>query len=475
MTTTHTDTDEWRFENVLPDDHFLSQYIEHGQELTDAYPEYHFGAGLGLLSLAANRNIRIWVEPNPMYPNIWPLLLGQSTVSRKSTALNLARNVLENTDLADKVLPEDFSPEALVKALEDDAQVMFLKDEFGEFLAKRERSYQSGVAELMSHLYGCPSSYDRQLRNEEFAIEDVYLTILGAGIPGQFAQYSSVADLESGFFPRLNIIWPERPKERKDIGIYKQETQHNIEALSGDLSMRYGFLETIVSETGEEIRAIPSEDGLNAFNEWSRKVEQYIVSSQHGDDFAPFFGRASNSVLKIACLIEFGSPEFQDYLFDEWSEISESSRISKISAFVDDVEDNDTNEQSESIEIRISEQSVKVAIFYMTKLFLPYSLKLLRFVESHDDQNEVRRIYDLAVKHADSDGKIQHSKLLRFANRNTREVKKCVKTLIEADLLEAMEIDNATYYRPIDDSDDVEFPDVEPPSDISFDLPTPEV
>ena len=38
-----------------------------------------------------------------------------------------------------------------------------------------------------------------------------------------------------------------------------------------------------------------------------------------------------------------------------------------------------------------------------------------------------------------------------------------------------MEIDNATYYRPIDDSDDVEFPDVEPPSDISFDLPTPEI
>jgi len=160
--------------------------------LTDAYPEYHLGTALALLPTAVDRHAKIMVAPEPMFPNVWTLLVGQSTVSRKSTALSLGREVLETAELGDKRLPEDFSPEAFIDELEEYPQAIFLKDAFGEFLAKRGRDYRSGIAPLLSSLYDCPPEYDRTLRHESMHVEDVYLTLAGACAPGQVTRNVSI-------------------------------------------------------------------------------------------------------------------------------------------------------------------------------------------------------------------------------------------------------------------------------------------
>ena len=90
--------------DVLPEDHFVSEFLRHASELTDAYPQYHISNALTLLSVAVDRNAKIMVEPKPMFPNYWAILIGHSTVSRKSTSLSIARKILREAELGDKML-----------------------------------------------------------------------------------------------------------------------------------------------------------------------------------------------------------------------------------------------------------------------------------------------------------------------------------------------------------------------------------
>jgi primase-polymerase (primpol)-like protein len=478
---------EWEFKNVLPDDHFVSEYLDLATELTDAYPEYHFMTALSLLSTAVDRKIQINVTPTPLFPNIWTLLLGKSTVSRKSTALDIGETILGFAEMDEKKLPEDFSPEAFIEELEQNPQSLFMKDEFGEFLAKMDRSYQKGIGALLSRIYDCPRNYSRKLRKNTFNVENAYVTMASACVPKQIARHTSVEDLESGFFPRIVVVWPERHKERMDrqnTGQDVYDQQQRLGEWVGGLyhSINYAYQLHGQESGGKQVlRWNLDEEAIEYYNQWCRDWEDFIMESEKGDEFSAFFGRLSDVVLKIACLLEVGSCEF-GRLLQKSSQLRTVSIINNIQlneckdklhyrdARVSVNNIKDLNGVKALSQYTISLQSVQASIYYATKLFLPNANKLMNFVKSHNEENQVQRVYELAKKHANTDGEIKHSKLLRYSHMKARDFKDCIQTLINANRLDIVNQEPITYV-PLEPDGADDMPTIAEPDDLHLGIP----
>jgi len=461
--------EEWEFKNYFPKEHFISQYIGCGTELSDAYPEYFLAGALNLLSTAADRGIRIDLTPKAFYTNLWFMLVGKSTVSRKTTAINLNSVIMNFAGLEDKLTADDATPEAFIDELKDNAKASIHKDEFGLFLAKARRKYQSGIDALLSKLYDSPDHYKRRLRKETIELKNVYISLLGGFVPEQIAQYALPEDIQSGFFPRMLFVFPERPKQRKKHRILTVGDEEKEKEL-GDWLGQINELILSVTSQGLTLKAIPSEEGLNLFEAWCESWENYILTSRDGKDFAPFFGRASVSALKMAALIELGSKETKDKLFEfgalnsssktsaflnylNKKRVSNSSNISNVSIIRNfssdfDYECNnitnftnftnlkpnnypDLSDVKYNNSLVISRASVELAIFYVSKLFLPCAKKVIDEVNAKSGEAELERIYKLALKHSRG-GCVEHSDLLRKSNVRSKDFLECVKTLQES-------------------------------------------
>ena len=83
----------YSFLSPCPPDHFLTRWIDSASKRTDAAHEYHEAAGLVLLA-SATPNVRARLRPYPrgLPTNLYVLLIGDSTISRKTTSANLARD-----------------------------------------------------------------------------------------------------------------------------------------------------------------------------------------------------------------------------------------------------------------------------------------------------------------------------------------------------------------------------------------------
>lgn len=453
---------EPEFENLLPKDHLISKYMEINGELTDAYPEYHFVSALFMLSLLSKRKVEINVSPHKIYPNLWFFIVGLSTVSRKSTAVKLAKMYMSMAQLSDNLLPDDFTPEALIAELANKPQSGFIRDEVGEFIAKMKKNYQLGTSELFCQIYDNPDYYERKLRKETFKINNLYMPFLAATTPRSLARNASVDDLETGFYSRMDFIWPSRPKKsrrRKAISGIDAQKQLDLVEWIIDLARCIKKIDKI------EYQLDP--DALDLWNDWYEKYEKVILNSEKGEILSSFFGRLSNDVFKFACLFELGSSE-------TYKNIKE-----KILAHRDDVQVQLINQintthntlpyvikvRSEASEpliglievnqdfFRISKESMKLAIYYATNYFIPSALKVIHFVENHVNTDYVERVFNVAIRRLKDDKKISHSELMRFSKLNARDFQQCIETLVGSGRFKMYTIEGkrtTIYYTPIE-------------------------
>ena len=94
-------------------DSFLDIYQHYAEEVTDASPDYHAFMGLvTLASVVGNRVFMPWGDTN-IYPNMWVILIGKSTLDRKTTSINISKRLLFRFNHK-LIYPNEFSYEKLV-------------------------------------------------------------------------------------------------------------------------------------------------------------------------------------------------------------------------------------------------------------------------------------------------------------------------------------------------------------------------
>lgn len=444
------------FENILPQGHFISKYISLHSRMTDAYPDYHFASGLFLLSMAMGRKAVVKMTTGKIHMNLWIFLLGKSTVSRKSTAINLAKILIEGSDLEDSLLPDDFTPEALVKFLADTPYTGFLRDEVGDFLSRLKRQYQLGLDAFLCKMYDCPPSYKRKLKKEEYLLEDIYMPMLWATTPKQFADFSMEGHLETGLFPRMLFIWPQRKKESKDLRIVTTEEEKKrmkLEKWLKDIYNAFGSSNT-------EIVIGIDEEALKIFNKWVKDYETYLQEKGEDESISLFFGRLSTNVIKMAVLFEIGDSS-QIHIIHKFTN-SHNTQINN-SSFGREK----GGEFCELGNFVVHPQSMKIAIYYASNFFIPTALRVINVVRAYEEENKLEKIYDLAVQYGGG-GRISHKELLHRSHMKSKDFRELVETLVESErfVKEIEENPNGrdrVFYIPIIEKSKVKKPKVEKP------------
>lgn len=299
-----------KFKSYLPSDNLIERYVSVAKKMTDAYPEFHYAGIYSLLSIAANRNAVIRLAHGNIYSNIWTMCLGISTISRKSTALKISRDIARYLSPTTE-LPGSFSPEALIEELTDNPRSWWIKDEIGSLLATMQRKqYMAETRDFLNEIYE-NQNYRRKLRTtrskdrSEFIIENPYTTFFFATTPETFSEQTTALDLTSGWLLRFLYFFPQyykvsQPYQEADPEI--QEELQQIRSLIGELF-------TFFRLTNNELEFVLTPEGINFFQSWQKDVEMNFFRDGDNVRLAQY-GRLFTYALKLAMIFKIGDPEF---------------------------------------------------------------------------------------------------------------------------------------------------------------------
>lgn len=186
---------------------FIESYVSWAKKTTDAPEEYLVAGALACLSAAVGRKVCL---NNRIYANLWLVLLGDSSVARKSTAVSLARMLCEEAGV--HTFPDRITPESFYETLSVNPQGLFALGELGGWLGSLARSYALGLKQDMAELYDCPRLFkrirkDAKGRVKEYCAANPYISMLSASTPEWLEVHISENDAGGGFLPRFCYVF----------------------------------------------------------------------------------------------------------------------------------------------------------------------------------------------------------------------------------------------------------------------------
>jgi len=211
-----------KFECHLPKDHFIQRYMAYGYDVSDAYSDYWFAGGLFALAIVANKKIKIVLRQGTVYPNLYEIILGKSSLSRKSTATDKTESMLDTVwpYLIGAKVPTEFSPEAFIEHMSNHQHCPWIRDEAAGVLSLMKKDYMRGFKDTLMNLYDCRPQH-RQLRTSQrkntqtdFKVDDPYLNMFWATTEASFGANTEQNDTLSGFLARFLFFFPQGKKNR---------------------------------------------------------------------------------------------------------------------------------------------------------------------------------------------------------------------------------------------------------------------
>ncbi len=298
----------------LPDT-FLDRYIRWAKGVGDAAEQYHIaGAFIALSSILAG-SIALPTSFGTISPNLWFLILADTTLTRKSTAMDLAMDIITEVD-EDILMATDGSLEGLMTALSarDNMPSVFLRDEFTGLIDQmHKKDYLAGMPEFLAKLYD-GKTMKRLLRKEEIKVRRPRLIIFGGGIKSKMMRIVQGEHVESGFLPRFIIITAMSDVSKvKPLGPPEEQNTTGREKIVSELrSIRDRFPAQIPVTKDGKVIGITREpstismelEAWHRFNELDQTLTQLgLDGGALAEWLVPMNARLSMSILKCAMLI----------------------------------------------------------------------------------------------------------------------------------------------------------------------------
>lgn len=202
---------------------FISEYLAWASSKTDAAHDYHIASAFTVLSTVFSdygHAVPKWGKTNL---NLWFMVLGETTRSRKSTARGQMLkfiSALSDDDLYTYDLGSDFTPEALDNALLErpNRSALVHRDEFQGFLREMDqKAYLAGAKQKLTEIYdGHVSGKLRATgENKRRASVETSLVLFAMGIRDQVAASMTQEDFQSGFLTRFIYVEAPAPKRTR--------------------------------------------------------------------------------------------------------------------------------------------------------------------------------------------------------------------------------------------------------------------
>jgi len=136
---------------------FLTLFKDYFRYSTDAPIEFADILGVQILGHAMGYDSINMIQPKAVHHNMYTLLIGKSTLSRKTTSQDLAKTVYEKFG---KNAADESSPERFVTDLAERPETFWFMGEFSMLLKGiKSGGYMASYAEVLNHIHGCPDRY----------------------------------------------------------------------------------------------------------------------------------------------------------------------------------------------------------------------------------------------------------------------------------------------------------------------------
>lgn len=223
---------------------FLQHYQNYISKVTDAPYEYAEAAGLSMLS-AISLGRRKLDRGRGIHPNLFTLLMADSSADRKSTSIDYAIELLRDVE-EDRVGPDDFTPEALLYMMRDKppAKGVAIKarnkmlvplPEFGLVLAQAG-VYAATMQTTLCKVYDAVSFERVRVSGGETRITDPLVSLLGGCAFEMMREYGKESDWSNGFYARCLFITPQtKPPQFATQPVRMQGDYDHIRMLLTDI------------------------------------------------------------------------------------------------------------------------------------------------------------------------------------------------------------------------------------------------
>lgn len=278
------DAKELRVNNI-----FLNQWQESIARSTDAPGPLVLFAGVGLLSALCHRFF--FYAPRETYLNLFLFILGQSSLGRKTTVLDMVRDYLAEV-APELILPNEFTPEGLYLCMAERNHGTVFSRELNCWLDQMlTKDYNRGLASTLGNIYDHTWGLTRQtVKDGLVTIEDPVITILGVGVDQYLIEHLKEIDLISGFWPRVTLVRLPHQDGQSSKPPGRFELEYQI----------LKKLRAIVSQGGGEI----SYKKINPMREVYATQLYREVAELKNSNLAAGYARLEWILVKIAALLQ---------------------------------------------------------------------------------------------------------------------------------------------------------------------------
>jgi len=400
----------------------LQEYIALTDTITDAQPGAKLTAWLP--TIAANIGNRVFMNNNSarIFSHIWGIIIGPSSISRKTTVIKLAKQTLEPfEETLDELTPDEYLAQTLImtdvtmtkllQMLSENPNRVFIQMEVSAWIKMMNRNWNSGMKQALTDLYdGVDKTIANMLRCDR--IRKPAFSIIAATTEGWFYQeMKDAADQQSGFLHRFLFCIIQ-----------------NINAEDIDLSYREGEETCPELRKYEEMysvfRSIPGHCKISlspeasAYRDEEYKKRFLEVAKTKNDSVMGYFTRIYDGYFFKFCIVF--------HLMKHWQGLKDAME----NASTDIAKHNRVRDYF--IENPVSLETVQEALYLCNYYFENTKPFLASLAENTKLLNE-RKLVNLLCKYPN--GTISHSSLLNRSRLNKREFKEAIDSLIERDAI----------------------------------------
>src|SRR5690606_39170619 len=194
---------------------WIGEYVELMLPTTEAPASYHYGVGMTLVGATIGRRVGVSYGSDPLYANLYCLLIGRSGRSRKDTAIKRAtRLVMEPVQLGPerivdsgvRVSTDIGSAEGLIRILKDQPNTLLYLTEFARLLQQARRKGTQTILPVLIEAFDTPPVLENLNKADPLEARYPYLSVLSATQPEILAGLMADDDLHSGFANRWLYI-----------------------------------------------------------------------------------------------------------------------------------------------------------------------------------------------------------------------------------------------------------------------------
>jgi len=399
---------------------FLNTFKRYFRYSTDSPIEYSDILSVQVLGHVMGYDSVNYIQPRSVHHNMYSLLVGLSTLTRKTTAQGLAIDTYNEERLAST----ESTPERLITDLSENSEMFWYMGEFSRLLKGiKGGSYLAGFAEILNDLHGCPRKFTRRLQPKktekfEFVINKAYLSI-SSTITSEVLEENLTEELAVGGLMARYLIRKGEPRPkprgrlRKKVLDLKESCRNYIEAiLKMDRNIVFVF----------------DDKALERYNQ----IEEECYRDYGVRGIDPFIGRYLNYVIAIADILLVS--DAIGYAIASGRGPYEFSKLVSLVLLIHDIKLVREGENGELIDVEsrklTGDEMVVVPTEYIERSYeivkpcFNYVSELVRTVGMDRYLKRVRNV----IKNA---GRIDYPSALRNSNMRVKDFKESYETLIE--------------------------------------------